>query len=325
VSLRNRALLVDGVDAKRYVDRPLLERALEDAVADGRNTLLIGPPGSGKTTLLRKLAADLKPAPRSVAWVNPALADNGVELLELIAHCVEEAADIRHETPRRPTVPADATGPLRLLGALERVPSRPPTVVLIDGTLQPEAAYDVFGRLRDQLWALPHTWVLATTSERSGAVRAAPADAFWSTIIEVGPMTAAQIDDLLRRGLSASERAQVDAHEMRPVQDTPRRVIRFAQDVLDGTLSGVDLPEARRHERAAALSRGASMALAELEGLGRPAAASDPELLARLGWTRPYASRVLAGLESAGVLRSFPAAAVGQGRPPKLYEPNPSV
>ena len=63
--------------------------------------------------------------------------------------------------------------------------------------------------------------------------------------------------------------------------------------------------------------------MAELEALGHPAAAGDPELLERLGWTRPYTSRVLANLEAHGLLRSFPGPTTGQGRPPKLYEPEP--
>ena len=63
--------------------------------------------------------------------------------------------------------------------------------------------------------------------------------------------------------------------------------------------------------------------MAELEALGHPAAAGDPELLERLGWTRPYTSRVLANLEAHRLLRSFPGPTTGQGRPPKLYEPEP--
>ena len=322
MALRSRPLLVDGVDAKRYVARPRLERALENAVAGGQNTLLIGAPGSGKTTLLRKLAADVRAEHRPVAWVNPALADDGVALLGLIAHAIEHAGDVRVPASR-PTVPEDATGPLRLLGALERIPRRPPTVVLVDGIIEQDAAYDVLRRLRDQLWELPHTWVLATTPERAATVRAAPADAFWSAIVEIPPLTADEIDELLRRGLTPAERLEVDAHERRPVRATPRRVVRFAQDVLNGNLSGGEAPDTDRMERAAALGRGAATALAELEALGRPAAAGDAELLGRLGWTRPYASRILARLESAGVVRSYTAQANGQGRPPKLYEPNP--
>ena len=324
MALRSRPLLVDGIDADRYVARPALEGALADAVMAERNTLLLGRPGTGKTTLLRKLAADLRPTGKPVAWVNPAIAGDGIQLLELIADALAAAANVTDDaTPR--TAPADATGPLRLLRALDLVPREPPAVVILDGPVDDQAGYDVFGRLRDQLWELPHTWVLAATPERSGPVRAAPADAFWSTIVEVGPFDAREIEQMLARGLTPAERLLVDAHERRPLQDTPRGVVRFVQDVLDGTASGDDVPADVRHERAVAIGPSASMALAELEALGHPAAAGDPELLERLGWTRPYTSRILASLEAHGLLRSFPGPTTGQGRPPKLYEPNPKV
>jgi len=65
--------------------------------------------------------------------------------------------------------------------------------------------------------------------------------------------------------------------------------------------------------------------MAELIGLGRPVSAHDPELLERLGWSRPYAQRILSHLESAGLLRAIPERNPQRtGRPRKLYEPSPS-
>ena len=70
----------------------------------------------------------------------------------------------------------------------------------------------------------------------------------------------------------------------------------------------------------------AAGAMVELLGLGRPVSAHDPELLERLGWTRPYAQRILAHLESAGLVRSMPERGGERaGRPRKLYEPNPNA
>ena len=57
---------------------------------------------------------------------------------------------------------------------------------------------------------------------------------------------------------------------------------------------------------------------AELESLGRPVAASDEELLDRLGVTRERASQVLKRLENEGLLESFTEPAE-RGRPRKLF------
>jgi ABC-type cobalamin/Fe3+-siderophores transport system ATPase subunit len=304
---RNRPLLVDGVDEELYVARPAVEERLRDEVRAGRNALLIGPPGSGKTTLLRKLAADLRAAGATVAAVNASLAEDGVGLLALVADALGAAVTLQ-ETPRG----GESGAPLRLLAALDWVPADEPAVVLVDGTIDADAAYDVFGRLRDQLWELPHTWVLATTEERSGALRTPPADAFWPARVDVPPMREPEITRLLRNGLSVAERARI-AHRM-PEEATPRRVIGLAQDLLNG----------RPVEQSAASDRlggPEATALAALEALHRPASAGDEELLARLGWTRAYAGRVLAELLAAGAVRSFPGPVNGQGRPPKLYEP----
>jgi MoxR-like ATPase len=47
---RDTDLLVDGLDADLYLERPELERSLSEPLAAGRNVLLLGEPGSGKST-----------------------------------------------------------------------------------------------------------------------------------------------------------------------------------------------------------------------------------------------------------------------------------
>jgi hypothetical protein len=314
VRLRNRPLLADGFDAELYVPRPRLEGALRRALLDERNVLLVGERRSGKSTLVRRVAADL-PDGRDVVVVDGTLASSPAALLRLIARALgAPAAD-------RPV--DDDADVLALLDEVDRLPPRPGTVVAVDGPLDADVAYTVFGRLREQLWRLPQAWLATAEPSDVGALRTPPADAFWSLVLEVPPMERLEIDELLERGLDADERAKVDATTDRPVLATPGHVVSWAQDVLDGVaLSRREHGE--QLERAAdRLGPQAAMALSELRALGRPASAGDPELLRRLGWTRPNAARWLARLERQGVLRSFVGMAQGQGRPPKLYEPAP--
>jgi predicted ArsR family transcriptional regulator len=58
--------------------------------------------------------------------------------------------------------------------------------------------------------------------------------------------------------------------------------------------------------------------LAELENLERPVAASDAELLQRLGVTRERTTQVLKQLEQHGLVEGFSEPAE-RGRPRKLY------
>jgi energy-coupling factor transporter ATP-binding protein EcfA2 len=309
--LRNRPLLVDGIDAELYVGRPALEASLLQAVRDERNTLLLGPAGSGKSTLLRKLAADVRDRP--VAWVDGTLPSDGVDLL----HQVARELPLDPMTKPRPARPAPSHA-IRLLDALETIGDRP-ALIIVDDPVDGNAAYDVFGRLRDRLWTLPHVWVVAARPEQSGALRAPPADAFWAKTLEVAPMNGDEIDELLRRGLDETEYAKVTKHGA-PLQDTPRRVVRWAQATLREEGEPMSAAAIRREALAARLGRPASMLLAELEALDRPVTASDEELLRRLGWSRSYAARWLVQLEEAGLARAFTAPAQGQGRPPRLFE-----
>jgi hypothetical protein len=191
-------------------------------------------------------------------------------------------------------------------------------VLVIDGPVDPDVAYILFGRLRDQLWRMPNTWIVAATPDEAGALRTPPADAFWSLVLEVGNLNGQEINELLDRGLDEQERVQLGAQGEQPISAPARHVVRWAQDVLDGR-STID--DQQLKDRADKLGRQAAMALSELLALDRPAAAGDEELLRRLGWTRANVSRWLSRMEQAGILRSFTGPAQGQGRPPKLYEP----
>lgn len=314
---RDRPLLVDGLDAGVYLDRPALEAQLVDPILAERNVLLLGEQGSGKSTLLRKAASLLARQGHPAVLVNGALAEDASSLLEL----VDDALSLQQprDVPARPA----SSG---LLNAARRLRRAVPVGILLDGLADPEIAYDVFGRLRDELWELRHPWVVAVRPRDSGIMRTPPADAFWAAVVEIPPLDAEQTERLLRLGLDEREYGVVDRERIRIGGDHPRHVIRAAQATLarGGASSGRMASRNELLDEASRLGRSEAMAMSELQGLGRPVSVHDPELLERLGWSRSYAQRVLSHLEGNGLVRSIPERSDRGGRPRKLYEPNPT-
>lgn len=312
---RDRPLLVDGVDRRLYVERPKLERAVEGPLLSGGNVLVLGEPGSGKSTLLRRVAVRLREAGRSVAVVNAAPADDALSLLELVDAALGGTSGGTALTQHAPGTAGALLGAARALRRAEEV------TIVVDGLMDPQIGYDVFGRLRDELWDARHSWLVAVRPRDSGPLRTPPADAFWTSVVEIPPLHAGEIAAMLELGLEPEEYVRLD--DAGPLSDLyPREVIREAQMRLSegGREAGVRIRALE--DIAAGLGSSESMAMSELLGLGRPVSAHDPDLLDRLGWSRAYAQRILSRLESAGLVRTVPERdATRSGRPRKLYEP----
>jgi len=318
---RDRPLLPDGLDSELYVPRPFLEDEVLSPLRAGRNVLVLGEAGAGKSTLLRKVAGDLERDGRPVVLVNGALADDASELLELVDAALEERVPPEHADP----APEGGSDPARLLRATRRLARDEAAVILIDGLGSAEIGFDLFGRLRDELWSLEHAWLVAVRPRDSAVLRTPPADAFWGRIIEIPPLDSAETEQLLHRGLSEQELQRLDDDRLLSGAH-PRFLIRWAQDRLEGgehSAAGLGGPQWYL-EQASQLGRSEAMAIAELQGLGRPVSVHDPELLERLGWSRPYAQRILSNLEEHQLLRSIPERRDAPGRPRKLYELNPN-
>src|SRR4051794_4528995 len=257
--LRERPLLADGIDADLYAPRAVGEPLLDAALAD-RNTLLVGEPGSGKTTLLRWLRARLREAGRRCALVNASLAGDVPSFADLVAAALEEAW-APESRPLGPPVESDDTLPhaVRLLHEVRRLAAPEPVVVLVDGLTDGSVAHDWFGRLRDELWALGHTWVVTARPVDAGSFRAPPAHAFLSLVLEVPRLTVAERDAMLERGLRPDERRLVDRAAL-PPDPTPRELIALLRDATsrsNGASATGDLEARwrRRRERAAALGQ----------------------------------------------------------------------
>jgi energy-coupling factor transporter ATP-binding protein EcfA2 len=336
--LRDRPLLVGGIDRDLYVPRPELEHALGQSVDAGRNVLLIGPPGSGKSTTMRKLAADLSERKRRGILVLASPASSSEDLLALVrSELLPLSGGMPGEVTRTEllrNVSRDVPV-ISLIDAARQLGQADGTVIMLDGPVRSEIVYELFGRLREELWALPHQWVLALRTNQSAAARKPPADAFFPQLIEIPPLQPAEIRNLLERALSEDDlrtvRAELANHGELPLRDYPsemrypRDVVNLAHRALAGTLHSGDV-ELRRATLAADLGRSASMALAEIEALARPVSAGDDEFLGRMGWTEAHARRLLAQMERGGVLSSISDATLGSpGRPRKLYVPNHHV
>jgi energy-coupling factor transporter ATP-binding protein EcfA2 len=335
--LRDRPLLVGGVDRDLYVPRPELEHSLLQSVEAGRNVLLIGPPGSGKSTTLRKLAVDLRARGRRGVLVLASPASTSEELLAMIGRetyslGVEAPGDVlRTELPgsRGHEVPL-----VNLIETVRKLGLDEEAVIMLDGPLSAEIVYELFGRLREELWALPHQWVLALRTEQSAPARKAPADAFFPQLVEIPSLQPSEIRDLLGRALSNEELlavwAELEHHDIYPFHGPsevvyPREVVNLGHRALAGTLHSLD-SDLRRTALASDLGPSALMALAEIEALGKPVSAGDQEFLLRVGWTEAHARRLLAQMENSGVLSSISdTTAVGPGRPRKLYVPKHNV
>jgi hypothetical protein len=311
MKLRTRGLLVEGIDHGLYVSRPTVESALLAPVLSGGNVLLLGPSGAGKTTALHKLAADLRAHDVPAVIVNASLAESSADLLELAA----DALGATLMVPR--------PNGLAILAAISRLGGVPPSALLIDGPL-PDGGRELFGRYRDELWKLEHRWVLASSPNQASAVRVPPADAFWDQVITLPPFSELQAAELLERGLDGSEQQfLLDGGWQPPEPAWPRAIVRSVRDSLTESTPLRAPDEVKElHERQAALPRVPAMVLAELTALRRPAAASDQELLLRLGYSRAYVARALVELEDLGlVVASVESSPSKTGRPRKLYEP----
>jgi hypothetical protein len=270
---RDRPLLVDGLDADLYLERPELERRLSEPLAAGRNVLLLGEPGSGKSTLLRKAATVLAGQDRPAVIINAAVADDPTGLLDLVDAGLDEPLD-----GRDPDEAAPRSSGQGLLRAARRLRRDEPQVILVDGLIDTDIGYDVFGRLRDELWALGHTSAVAVRPRDSAALRTPPADAFWSTVIEIPPLQREETERLLRLGLTDDELSTLSRHGPIPGAH-PRSAIRAAQDILDRSDDPASAAGGQEHlERASSLGRSEAMAVAELQGLRRPVSAHDPRV-----------------------------------------------
>jgi predicted transcriptional regulator len=315
---RHRPLLPSSLDSGLYLVRPDLERSLLEPLRQDRNVLLLGDAGSGKTTLMRRVAEELEAEEKQVVWVNGALAETAGDLLALVDDLLAG-----EEGLPRPIKEGTSAGS-RLLALTKALAARRPAVIMVDDLSESEVGFDLFGRVRDELWMAGHAWLVSTRPYDSAALRSPPAEAFWATVVEIPPLTENEVSQLLQRGLSEDEQQRLRNTPLMGYY--PRVLIREVESELRQEPGQKEASIKDLLQRANKLGRSEEMALSELINLARPASVHDPDLSERLGWSRAYAQRIFSRLESAGLVRSIPEMRGERtGRPRKLYEPNPRV
>lgn len=323
--LSGRPLYANAADDRLYVPRRDVEPRIERSIQRQLNTLLTGERGAGKTSLLHHLlfyAREDSSRARTV-YVDGSIARSTLDVVDLLRdelgvapHIGENVtAGLRAIAKPGAAGARDATALLQRLAPLRDVED---AVVLLDGLASGDIAHTLFGRLRDELWRLPLTWVVSADPGQLSLFRTPPADAFFETVVALPPLDRSEQLDMLKRRLPEEWRSvERLAGEQR---GNPRKLLSAAREALveQRPIEEVLEDQAERQTRAASLGRSASMVYAELESLGRPVAASDEELLKRLGVTRERASQVLKQLDSHGLLESFTEPAE-RGRPRRLF------
>lgn len=313
MNLSGRPLLDTAPDAKLYIDRGRLLERVSGAAEDGLNVLVLGERGAGKTSLLRQAAAKLREAGKIAIFADVALGEDASEVLELIRRALRIPAPAPRLPPlafHRAVPPTDS---VQLLSAVRDLGRGEEAVVLVDGLPSARVAHTIFGRLRDELWQLPYTWVVSADQRDEATLLSPPADAFFDLRVDLAPLSREEAIELLRRRIEDEDCTNLEAL-IESTDRTPRQLLDVARDVLMFHRPVSDVLEGLvwLQTEASKLGRTASMMVEVLRQRG-PTSASDREFLQSLGLTRTRATQVLRELEEAGLV-----SATHEGRR-KLY------
>lgn len=329
MNLSARPLLDNAADAQVFVGRPEVER-VEQNCRSGINTLVLAARGMGKTSLLRHLTYRLREQGTQATFIDAGPTEGVATLVGLLGIELGRALPAVADRIRRqldPSSPARIGPEGELISAVRAL--RPNSgggeeeaVILLDSLPPGPTAHTLFGRMRDELWQLPYTWVVAIDDDRRGEVLTPPADIFFEDVVEIAPLSETEQADLVRRRLLAGE---VTPWRTRlPNEGNPRTLLEATRLAVRHKDPGKHLQAmAHRETEVSELGRAASMLYAELEALG-PSSASDRELLNRLGWSRQRAAQVLDLLEEKALVRASMRPGPS-GRPRKTFEIVPPV
>ena len=320
-----RPLYDNRADRRLFVE-PNAWGPLMRAVTRGYNALLAGARGSGKTTLLRQAQLFLREQDQPVAFVDGTSASGVGDLVGRIRDALTgRPAPVSDSVALLKTAFADSSPPpgghsQLLHGQLTALAAVPKTVVLVDASGSADAVYGLFGRLRDALWQLPHSWVVAVDDHERPTALKPPADAFFDVIIDVEPMSSEDLGRLLE--LREPDAASRTRDLVASAVGNPRAAIRALNDavVYDREPLAGELGRAALLDAASRLGRPHRMVMAELLERGQ-ASPSDRALQTALGLSRARITQLLRELLERGLVSAATERADGPGRPRTVYRP----
>ena len=311
--LTKRPLLDTASDQQLLVLDDSRRTAAQTALQP-RNTLIVGDVGSGKTSLLRHIKAKAEKS-RPVVFLDARLAEDPRALTDML---LSAAADADWVPPAESPRSDDPFGPVTQIRRLQEAPCD--SLVLLDDP-DPAQSAILFGRMRDELWQLPVWFAVAVSPASLPVLSRAPADAFFDSVLTMGPLGPDAAFELLRRRKDRGEIQQI----IGPPQPAQPRAI-----LLDAEAgpAGIRYDAQFRDELAVVAGREAgrrgAMLLVEIWNRG-PVSASDIDLQRQLGVSRARLSQLLKALERGNVVVAVkPIATARPGRPKVLYEINRS-
>jgi hypothetical protein len=297
-----------------FIDRDREVGRVRKALDQGLNCVVHGERGAGKTSLVRRvmyLDGQHQLGDKDFVFINGAGKQTPQELLAGVVHATQPAAGVVSEQ--------SSPALLQRLRTWAGQSSRRIQPILVVDDPDPHVANRLLGALRDDLWDLEVPWLVTVATSGLRELLLPPVDAFFETQVQVGGLddedAATFLETRLRHRLPVSV-----VHELvAAAGGNPRRLLDLGRAaVVDG---GALIVRGQRTREAALarLGRPAQMLFFELEAQG-PSSASDPDLLASMGWTRARATQVLHGLEAAGLVSSeLVKPAEGGGRPRRVY------
>jgi energy-coupling factor transporter ATP-binding protein EcfA2 len=314
-----RPLLDTAADQRLLVLEEESLAKIEFDARRGRNTLLLAPRGSGKTTFLNALLYRAQQKGEQAALVSGAAAKDARDLLQQIT--------IRLGLPQPETMPNDAQSVILRLAEALGPPDKHNAhhLVLVDEFVgNTWMAYELFGRLREELWRLPLSWVVAANSgDREDYLRP-PCDAFFSVVTTMNPLAPKEAQQLLRRRFPNQLDARTQKELATLSEGSPVRLVSLASRVVEDGESIENL-KTELEQKGETFSRllqkldAADRRLVQELADSGPTGPWDERFLARLGWKRAWTARRLDRLVDQGFLTKSQQQHPGPGRPRTLY------